>query len=233
MMRVLSVYGQVTAMVVGMNLASAASLDDLPVYRAERNVLGTIRNFGFGLGGVLKLWEAAFIKRHPEVRFDDKLQTSVAAIPALVTGVTDLAPDGGEATLTENLLFFEVYGYAVTDITVASGAFNVEGKSNGPVIFVHRDNPITKLSIEQLDGIFGGARTGGMRGFQWTPPDGRDASGNIRTWGQLGVAGICRDKPIQTFGHAPSGTTRFFQAKVLGNGAKWNPNYREYVETGS
>jgi phosphate transport system substrate-binding protein len=214
-------------------IASESQRSDLPLYKAEQQVAGTIRNFGFGLGGVLKLWEDGFEKLHPGIRFDDQLPTSDAAIPALVTGVADLAPDGGEATLTENLSFFEVYGYAVTDITVASGAFDVEGKSNGPVIFVHQDNPITKLTIKQLDGIFGSERTGGMRGFKWTPSDGRAAAENIRTWGQLGLTGEWADKPIQTYGHAPSGTARFFQWKVLQNGDKWNPNFREYVETGS
>jgi phosphate transport system substrate-binding protein len=212
---------------------SRAQSDVLPAYKPEQKVSGTIRNFGFGLGGVLKLWEEAFQKIHPDIRFDDKLPTSDAAIPALVTGVTDLAPDGGEATLTENLSFFEVYGYPVTDITVASGAFDVEGKSNGPVIFVHKDNPIAKLTVQQLDGIFGAERTAGMRGFKWTPSDARGPEQNIRTWGQLGLTGEWADKTIQTYGHAPSGTARFFQWKVLGNGDKWNPNYREYVETGS
>src|SRR5436853_765876 len=210
-----------------------AQRSDLPPYKPEQIVTGTIRNFGFGLGGVLKLWEDDFRKVHPEIRFDDKLPTSDAAIPALVTGVTDLAPDGGEATLTENLSFFEVYGYAVTDITVASGAFDVEGKSNGPVIFVHKDNPITRLTMKQLDSIFGSERTAGMRGFKWTPSDARGADQNIRTWGQLWLTGEWADKPIQTYGHAPSGTARFFQWKVLKNGDKWNPNFREYVESGS
>ncbi len=207
---------------------------ELPAYRPEQPVSGVIRNYGFGLGGVLKLWEDEFRKIHPGISFDDKLPTSDAAIPALVTGVTDLAPDGGEPAITEALSFFEVYGYHPTDITVASGAFDVEGKSNGPVIFVHKDNPITQVSMEELDGIFGAERTAGMQGgFKWTPSEGRGPEKNIRIWGQLGVGGEWADKPIQTYGHAPSGTTRFFQWKVMGNGDKWNPNYREYVETGS
>ena len=215
------------------DLAAASLATDLAPYKPEQIVTGTIRNYGFGLGGVLKLWEDDFQKIHPEIRFNDTLPTSDAAIPALVTGVADLAPDGGEATLTENLSFFETYGYAVTDITVASGAFDVEGKSNGPVIFVHKDNPITQLTIKQLDGIFGSVRTAGMRGFKWTPADARGPDENIRTWGQLGLTGEWANKPIQTYGHAPSGTARFFQWKVLKNGDKWNPNFREYVETGS
>jgi phosphate transport system substrate-binding protein len=221
------------ALAYAQSVAAEARLLDLPQYKPEQIVTGTIRNFGFGLGGVLKLWEEGFQKIHPGIRFDDRLPTSDAAMPALVTGVTDLAPDGGEATLTENLSFFETYGYTVTDITVASGAFDVEGKSNGPVIFVHKDNPITRLTIKQLDGIFGAERTAGMRGFKWSPSDARGAEQNIRTWGQLGLTGEWADKPIQTYGHAPSGTARFFQWKVLQNGDKWNPNFREYVESGS
>lgn len=207
--------------------------DELLPYVPAAKVSGTIRNFGFGLGGVLKEWEAGFQKFHPGIRFDDRLPTSDAAIPALVTGVTDLAPDGGEATLTETLSFFETYGYHPTEITVATGAFDIAGRSNGIVVFVHHDNPIERLSIKQLDSIFGAERTAGMRGFQWAAAAGRGPGENIRTWGQLGLKGVWADQPIQTYGHAPSGTARFFQLKVLGNGDKWNPNFREYVETGS
>lgn len=213
--------------------AAAFDLSQLPAYQPDAKVAGTIRNYGFGLGGVLKLWEDAFRKIHPAVTFQDTLPTSDAAIPALVTGVTDLAPDGGEPAITEALSFFEVYGYHPTDVIVASGAFDVEGKSNGPVIFVHKDNPLTQVTMDQLDGIFGAQRSAGMRGFKWTPSDGRGPEKDIRTWGQLGLTGEWAGKPIQTYGHAPSGTTRFFQWKVMANGDKWNPNYREYVETGS
>ena len=225
------------ALMLGTLVAStslqAADSGDVPSYKSQRTVSGTIRSFGSNLGGVFKLWEEGFRKFHPQVRFEDQLPTSDAAIPALVTGVADLGPDGGEATLTENLSFFEVHGYPPTAITVATGSFDVEGKSNGPIVFVHQDNPLTQLTLDQLDGIFGSERTAGMRGFQWTPSDGRGPEKDIRTWGQLGLKGEWADKPIQTFGHGPSGSARFFQWKVLNNGDKWNPNYREYVETGS
>jgi phosphate transport system substrate-binding protein len=206
---------------------------ELPPYRAEQHVSGTIRNFGFGLGGVLKRWEAAFGQVQPQVRFEDKLPTSDAAIPALVTGAADLAPDGGEPIITETLSFYETFGYNLTSVTVASGAYDVEGRSNGLVVYVNKDNPISELTMKQLDGIFGAERTGGLVGFKWTLAGGRARDEDIRTWGQLGLRGAWADKPIQTYGHAPSGTARFFQLKVLHNGDKWNPNYREYVESGS
>jgi phosphate transport system substrate-binding protein len=213
--------------------AAAASREALPRYEARQKLSGVIRNFGFGLGGVLHIWEDEFRKLHPGVSFQDKLPTSDAAFPALVTGVTDLAPDGGEPAITEILSFYEVYGYHATSITVASGTYDVDGKSPGIVIYVHPDNPISRLTMKQLDGIFGAERNGGLRGLKWTVDDARGADEDIRTWGQLGLTGEWADKPIQTYGHAPSGTSRFFQLKVLKNSDKWNPNMREYVETGS
>ncbi|WP_222926952.1 PstS family phosphate ABC transporter substrate-binding protein [Sphingomonas gilva] len=205
----------------------------LPTYVAQQQVSGSIRSYGFGLGGVLERWQAAFKKLHPGVTFDNTLPTSDAAFPALVTNVTDLAPNGGEPAITEWLSFYETHGYHASSVVVATGAFDVKSRSNGPVIFVHKDNPIERLTIDQLDGIFGAQRTGGMEGFVWTPRGARGPEKNIRTWGQLGLTGEWADKPIQTYGHASSGTTRFFQLHVLENTDKWNPNYRGYVETGS
>lgn len=206
---------------------------DLPAYEPGESVSGTIRNYGNGFAGLLKRWESAFLRHHPGVVFQDTLPTSDAAFPALVTGVTDLAPDGSEPALTETLGFFEVHGYHPTAIAVASGTFDVEGRSPGVVVLVHRDNPLSQLTLEQLDGIFGSERSGGMRGFKWSPEDARGPEKNIRTWGQLGLTGEWADQPIQTYGHAPSGAARFFQYHVLRNSDKWAPNYRGYVESGS
>lgn len=214
-------------------LACAVAMMAPATPAAAQQLSGTIRNYGFGLGGVLVKWQEAFARRHPAVRFENHLTTSDAAIPALVTGVTDLAPDGGEPALTEALSFFETHGYPPSFVVVASGSFDREGRSNGPVVYVHKDNPIDHLTVDQLDGIFGSERTGGLRGFEWTLKGARGPEKNIRTWRQLGVSGACADKPIQTYGHGPSGTTRFFQLHVLENTDKWNPNYRAYVETGS
>src|SRR2546423_15603893 len=94
----------------------------LPAYRPQAAVSGTIRIFGSGLGGLVKLWEQEFVKLQPAVRVDDHLPTSDAAIPALVTGVADLAPDGGEATLTETPAFYEGPRHAPTDAAGATGS---------------------------------------------------------------------------------------------------------------
>lgn len=229
---------QLLTLLAGLSLAGGLvagefDLRDLPAYQPQQKVTGVIRNYGFAFGGLLKVWEEGFRKYHPDVTFADTLPTSDAAFPALVTGVTDLAPDGGEPAITELLSFYEVYGYHATDVVVASGTYDVEGKSPGIVVYVHPDNPLTQLTLAQLDGIFGAERNGALRGFKWDLKAARGAEKNIRTWGQLGLTGEWAERPIQTYGHAPSGTTRFFQLRVLRNSDKWNPNYRGYVETGS
>jgi len=213
--------------------ADEFDLSALPRYAPQQKVAGVIRNYGFGFGGLLQIWEEGFRQRQPGVTFADTLPTSDAAFPALVTGVADLGPDGGEPAITELLSFYEVYGYHATDITVASGTYAVDGRSPGLVVYVHPGNPLNRLTLRQLDGIFGAERNGALRGFKWDLTAARGPEENIRTWGQLGLTGEWANQPIQTYGHAPSGTSRFFQLRVLHNSDKWNPNYRGYVEIGS
>lgn len=214
-------------------LATEFDLSALPPYRPRQSVSGVIRNYGNGYAGVLEKWEDGFRRFQPGVSFHDTLPTSDAAFAGLITGVADLGIDGSEPALTETLAFFEVYGYHATPVIVGSGTYDTEGRSPGIVVFVNQDNPLVRLTLDQLDGIFGAERNGGLRGFEWTLADARGAEKNIRTWGQLGLSGEWADRPIQTYGHAPSGASRFFEWNVLHNSDKWNPNYRGYVESGS
>lgn len=212
--------------------AVPASATELATYKPAMKVSGTIRSFGYSLGGLLPIWEAGFKTFHPDVTFADTFPSGDAAIAGLVTGVADIGPQGRELELIENLVFFETFKYMPTAVAVATGAYDVDGASNALVVFVNKENPIRKLTMKQLDGIFGAERTGTFHGFKWTLESGRSAKDDIRTWGQLGLTGEWAEKPIQTYGHSPSGTTNFFQIAVLDNSDKWNPNYKEYVETG-
>ncbi len=122
----------------------------------------------------------------------------------LVMGVADLGPDEGEPAITETLSFFETFGYHATSVTVAAGTFDVDGRSPGLVVYVHRDNPIARLTMKQLDGIFGAKRNGGLSGFKWIVKAERGADQNLRTWG----GPTSQFRPMAT---RLSGTSRFFQ----------------------
>lgn len=223
------------ALLLLLSVAASAQdwdLSNLPLYQPQQKVSGVIRNFGSDFGGLVKAWESGFLKYQPDIRFDDTLPTSDAALGGLVSGVADLAPCGRELIVNEYLSFYETFNYNPLEVTVASGAYDVRGMSWGLVVFVNKQNPIGKLTLKQLDGIFGAERTGGWKGMLWSPDAARSAKENIRTWGQLGLTGEWADKPIDTYGYAPSGMSAFFELNVFHGGTKWNPNYREYVESG-
>jgi phosphate transport system substrate-binding protein len=217
--------------VVATACAHAQSLDSLPEYKPEQTISGVIRNYGTPLAGVVQVWEEGFRKFHPEIRFEDQFPTSEGGVAALITGVADIGTGGREPGLTEFLGFNEAFKYDLVDVTVATGAYDIKGRTWALVVFVNKDNPLTKLTMKQLDGIFGAQRTGGYSGYKWMSQPARSASDDIRTWGQLGLTGEWADKPINTYGYANTGMTGFFQLKVFSGGDKWNPNYREYVES--
>lgn len=106
-------------------------LGNLTPYRPERRVTGTIRNFGGPLAGGVKLWEQGFLRYQPNIRFEDNLASSDAAIGGLEAGVADLAPSGREPALTEFLSFNEVFHHDPLAITVATGSYDVPGRSWG------------------------------------------------------------------------------------------------------
>jgi phosphate transport system substrate-binding protein len=214
-------------------LARAVDLAALPEYRAQATVNGTIRNFGCSFTGLMQLWEDGFRRYQPGARFEDRLPSSDAAIAGLVTGVADLAPNGREPMFAEYLAFQETLGYDISQVAVATGAYDVKGRTWALAIFVNPDNPLSRLTMKQLDGIFGSERTGAYRGFKWYPQFGRTAKDNIRTWGQLGLTGEWADKPIHTYGYAFTGMTNFFELAVFNGGDKWNPNYQEFAEMGT
>ena len=97
-------------------------------------------------------------------------------------------------------------------------------------IVVSKDNPLTKITMKQLDGIFGSERTGGWIGTSWHPEFARGPEGNIRTWGQLGLTGEWADKPITPYGL----NERYHQAteisdRILKGSDKWNERLRVYA----
>jgi phosphate transport system substrate-binding protein len=211
-------------------------LSALPSYRPHRQVSGTIRLMGADFSGLVTVWERAFRKLQPDVSFTNDLQSSDIAMAAMITDAADLAPSGREPSLDEILGFTEKYGYAVTPVIVGTGAWkSARGNSWAPVIFVDESNPLTGLTLQQLDGIFGAERTGGYgeNSKIFDPKAARGREADLRTWGQLGLGGAWQRKGIQTYGYADTGMRHFFELKVFHGADKWNPNYREYVESGT
>lgn len=207
-------------------------LSELPAYRPEGRIAGTLRNFGSSLGGMLAVWEQGFRRFQPDVAFADAFPKAGWGMAGLIAGTADLAPQDCAESVADRLAFYRTFGYSATAITVMTGGAGAEGGADGLVVYVNAANPLSRLTLAQLDGIFGEERDGGYLGFKWTLARGRSAAGDLRTWGGLGLGGPWAAREIHTFGRAPDPAADFFRERVLGGGDKWNPNYREFVPTG-
>src|SRR5262249_56634897 len=123
-------------------------------------------------------------KFHPEVKFDYQMKTTRAAVPALALDVGDVGI--GRKITTEELQLFQRYkDRDPLEIIIATGSYDVTGWQPGFGIVVHKDNPLARITLEQLDGIFGAEGLGGWIGTDWHPEVSRGPGKNIRKWGPL------------------------------------------------
>ncbi|MEO6874537.1 MAG: substrate-binding domain-containing protein [Opitutaceae bacterium] len=216
--------------------ANKWDLSDLPAYTPKEKVTGTIRIWGSNYITDSKLgeyWEQAFQKFHPAVKFSYNMLTTRAAVPSLVFGVADLGI--GRKIKTEELQLYQRYKNGdPIEIVLATGSYNVTGWNPGFGIAVSKQNPLTKITLGQLDGIFGAERLGGWIGTDWHPEFARGPEKNLRTWGQLGLTGEWADQAIIPYGL----NQRYSQAswisdRILGGSDKWNEKLRIYANYAS
>jgi phosphate transport system substrate-binding protein len=207
-------------------------LSALPEYKPAPKMSGTIRQWGSNYladSMLEKYLEDGFHKYHPDVKFENNLSSTFIGIAGLYTKRADLAAMGRKPTWDELQAYQRVFSALPVEIMMATGSYDVAGWSFALVPFVHQDNPVAKLTIEQLDGIFGAERDGGWMGNEWDPGAARGPEKNIRTWGELGLTGEWADKPIHVYAynlnyHFP----RDFAEKVMKGSNKWNEKLREY-----
>jgi phosphate transport system substrate-binding protein len=198
------------------SLVGAGEPGDLPTYQPTRQVSGTIRSWGHGfLRPMMKLWEEGFQKYHLGVRFEDKLVTSAAAIAGLYTQRADLGVLAREIIPSEVAAYEKMTGQKPTPITVLTGSYGNQDKIMALGIFVHKDNPVARLTFAQLDAIWGAEHK-------------RGATANIRTWGQLGVGEAWTDQPIHPYsGLAFEAPAYFFSQTVMKGSVLWNEALRQ------
>lgn len=222
--------------VAGGAQAAEFNLAELPPYvAAVPNVHGVVRVHDTELTQhLVHLWQDRFLKLHPLVRYSE--YTVPTWFSGLCAGTADLAVTGHDAWRSDLKAFEGIYGYPPLEIMFATGGFNRrKGNTPGLIIFVHKDNPLAGLTLDQLDGVLGAERTGGWDGTRWTTAVARGAEKNIRTWGQLGLTGEWADRPIHIFGidATLSGWSGLIQKVVFKGGDKWNPAIQELVRGGA
>lgn len=200
-------------------------LSALPSYEPAEGISGTIR-IGLGKylrqGSVLDQWIEEFSALHPDVTFEHTEDT-------LEGGAVDLVQQRGYNYNEWNQAMLRHGSYPV-EIEIATGSFNVPGWTPAFAIFVNEENPIEGLTMDQLDGIFGGPRAGGFNRTIWDPSVARTSEENIRTWGELGLDGEFETADIEVNGRPLQyNIQKYFERKVFDGGSIWNENLVEWA----
>jgi phosphate transport system substrate-binding protein len=206
-------------------------LSGLPHYVPEAKPKGSLRIYGNNYIGDAPLggwWKEAFEKIQPGIKIEYHLPSAAIGIPALYFDLADIAITH-EPSFYDSLGHLRLKGFEPTGFSAFTGSYNYVGWQNNIVIIVHKDNPVTKITLKQLDGIFGSARDGGWIGTDWHPELSRGPEADIRKWGQLGLTGEWADKRITVYGFSLSyNTAKEFDNRVLQSSDKWNGDLHAY-----
>ena len=212
-------------------------LSDLPPYKPETIIVGGVRVVGSELKNAVQYLADGFAKFHPDARVVvSHIPSSEGGIAGLYSGISDVAPMGDDAKITDVMPFYNAFGYMPTELSVATGGYEKRGSLFAWAIVVNKDNPLNEISMDQLERIFGSERSGGWElvnneNYLYTAKYARSADTNIRTWNQLGLGGDFAGKEIQTFGYCAPGFAIAIERQLFHWSHKWNGNFMEYVET--
>ena len=173
--------------------------EKIPHYAKDAGeVSGTIKSVGSDtMNNLMALWAEGFKKVYPNVQVEIEGKGSTTAPPALIAGTANFGPMSRAMKQQEIDAFESQFGYKPTGVPTALDVL---------AVYVHKDNPIAGLTIQQVDAIYSKTRKAGY-------------DKDIVTWGDLGLTGEWADKPISLYGrNSASGTYGYFKEHALKNG---------------
>ena len=170
----------------------------LPGYSADGQVAGSLKSIGSDtMNNEMALWAEGFRGFHPGVMVEVEGKGSSTAPPALIAGTSNFGPMSRQMKSKEIDEFEKRFGYQPVQLRTSIDML---------AVYVHKDNPIAGLTLQQVDAIFSKTRKGG-------------ATKDITTWGDLGLTGEWKDKPISLYGrNSASGTYGYFKDHALFKG---------------
>ncbi len=170
----------------------------LPEYQRVSGVSGTLSSIGSDtLANLMTLWTEEFKRQYPNVTIQVQAAGSSTAPPALTEGTASFGPMSRAMKDQEIEAFEARFGYKPTAIRVAIDAL---------AVYVHKDNPLSSLTVPQVDAIFSVTRRCG-------------GESDLDSWGELGLGGSWSNRPIQLYGrNSVSGTYGYFKQVALCSG---------------
>jgi len=179
--------------------AQAVQVDPaMPAYTPVQGVSGNLKSVGSdSMNNEMTLWAEGFRSFYPDVRIEVEGKGSSTAPPALIAGTAHFGPMSRAMKAEEIDKFERAFGYEPTALPTSIDML---------AVYVHKDNPIRGLTLQQIDAIFSKSRKGGH-------------ATDIRTWGDLGLTGEWAGKPVSLYGrNSASGTYGYFKEHALFKG---------------
>ncbi len=192
----------------------------------QPTVEGMLHIWGHGslhddyMGGLVRAWEAGFRKQNPAVHFENKLRGNNTALGGLYTDVAEIAFMDRQPLDMEIEGYRPVMGHDPLEIMVASGSVALPHQAAAPVVYVHRSNPLQRLTLAQLDAVLSA--------------DHRRSAASVLTWGGLGLTGSWSDAPITVYAPAiVSDVSQFVEHAVMQGSQKWLARLHEFSDAPS
>jgi phosphate transport system substrate-binding protein len=178
--------------------AQSTEVFELKEYQQASGISGNLSSIGSDtLANLMTLWTEGFKRNYPSVNIQVQAAGSSTAPPALTEGTANFGPMSRAMKDKEIEAFETRHGYKPTAIRVAIDAL---------AVYVHKDSPIDRMTIEQVDAVFSTTRRCG-------------GSDSLDSWGDLGLEGSWNDRPIQVYGrNSVSGTYGYFKKVALCSG---------------
>ena len=178
--------------------AQSTEVFELKEYQQASGISGNLSSIGSDtLANLMTLWTEGFKRNYPSVNIQVQAAGSSTAPPALTEGTANFGPMSRAMKEKEIEAFETRHGYKPTAIRVAIDAL---------AVYVHKDSPIDRMTIEQVDAVFSTTRRCG-------------GSDSLDSWGDLGLEGSWNDRPIQVYGrNSVSGTYGYFKKVALCSG---------------
>jgi len=155
------------------------------------------------LPGLVRLWIERFNRYCPKVRIEipPPFAGSLGA-KELVKQNLDFVFVSRELKPDDIEEFEAKFGYAPWSVPVSAGSWRHFGFLDAIGFFVNKDNPLERITFQQLDSILSSTHHRG--------------GAPITVWGQLGLTGDWADKPIHVYAVKPwNGFEEFIRQRVL------------------
>ena len=184
--------------VLGLILLLFVATSSAYEYKKQPGVAGTVSVVGSDtMANLVALWSQHFKQIYPHLNVQMQAVGSATAPTALTEGVASIGSMSRKLKASEIEYFRRKYGYAPTVLKVALDAI---------ILFVSLDNPVSGLSMQDVDAIFSITRFCG-------------SGKSIDNWRQLGVTIGEKGLPIKLYGrNSVSGTYGLFKQKALCKG---------------